>query len=253
MIHICNHCGAILEDDAKVCSFCGAILEVKNPEPEQPDQTPAEPSMDNTFTYAPLTKKQKKTLIIAGAALLGAILLALATYFLFLGSYHAVAKYESVLDGNYRQLETLAPKEYWEAHAKQNQLSVQEYLHKRMEATKKSAEMVAGNSEEMFGKNYSVSIEVVSTDPVCQEDLSAYKDALQKKYGIDPSRVHAAHHVILKVVQSGTELTYTTSCCVKAIQIDAQWYLMKSTYSAADEGNTVGFLTSGRITELSLY
>ena len=59
MIHICNHCGAILEDDAKVCSFCGAILEVKNAESEQTDQAPAEPSVD-TPTSTPLTKKQKK-------------------------------------------------------------------------------------------------------------------------------------------------------------------------------------------------
>lgn len=251
MIHICNHCGAILEDDAKVCSFCGAILEVKNAESEQTDQAPAELSVD-TPTSTPLTKKQKKTLIIAGAVLLGTILLALAVYFLFFGSHHAAAKYESVANGNYRQLETLAPKEYWEALAKKSQQSVPEYLNKRMESLKNDEEL-AGNYEEKFGKNYSVSIEVVSSDPVSQEDLSVYKDALQKKYGIDPSRVHAAHHVILKLVHSGAKLTRASSHCVKAIQIDAQWYLMQYTYSSADKGNMVVFLASGRVAELSVY
>ena len=56
MMRCCKHCGALLEDEAKVCDFCGAILEV--PAPVEPAPQPIETAVATDALPEPTPKKK---------------------------------------------------------------------------------------------------------------------------------------------------------------------------------------------------
>ena len=241
MMRCCKHCGALLEDDAKVCDFCGSAFEIPESAPQQQEQPAELPAEEST----PVPKKgiNKKKLFIAGGALLGVIVLVVAICFLCFGHYYAVHKYESVMNGNFRQLKTLAPAEYWEQKAKENDLSVREYIDKRIESLEKNFESNKESWQEKYGDHFYRSLEVVDSEEVTKEVLSGIKDALQETYNIKPSRVHSAHTLILKITFKGSEKSNTHATVVTAIQIDSQWYLIR--YGRVDTFYNVKFITSG--------
>ena len=127
MIQYCKNCGSLLDQDATVCTFCGTSYTPESPVVEPAEPTEATSPVEKT-SPTPLTARQKKTLIIAGITLLSAIILALTVYFLPFGTRHAVAKFQAVANGDLLQVESLAPAEYWDTQAAQQDCSRQEYL-----------------------------------------------------------------------------------------------------------------------------
>ena len=244
----CKHCGSLLEDDAQVCSYCSAILEVAGPEPD--------PQAQSGEAIAPAPKKMlnKKPFFITGGILLGIIILSVAVYFLFFGHYYALHKYESVMNGNFKQIKTLAPEEYWEKVAKSSKLSVNEYLKKRIEYLEKDEDPHAKYMREFYGDDYSVSVKIVDSEEISQKVLSEIKKSLKERYDIDPNRIKSGQKLFLKTVISGTKNTNTIPSAIAAIQIDAQWYLIRYTLPIIDiypsKGYTVFFLASGSVNDI---
>ena len=242
MTRYCKHCGSFLDEDAKVCDFCGTVLEIPQaeaPQPEQPVDTP---------TPAPKKWLTKKKLLIAGGVLLAIVLVAVAVYFLCFGHYYAVHKYESVMNGNFKQLKTLAPTEYWEYLAKKKGVSVNDYIDDGIESLQKRWDDTQSALEEIYGDNYHIILTVVDSEALDADIFSKLKDALKEDYNISPSRVGSARTLILKVHGEGSKLDYTNASVVYAIQIDAQWYLIR--YSMSNDVYKVSFIVSGSSSSL---
>ena len=237
MTYYCKHCGALLDEDAKVCDFCGSALEVSQaeaPHQVQPVDAPAP---------APKKWLTKKKLLIAGGILLGIVVIAVAVYFLFFGHYYAVQKYETVMNGNFKQLKTLAPEEYWVYLANNKGVSVSDYIDNRIESMEKNWADTQFNREEIYGDNYHISLTVVDSEVLDADLLLKLKDALKRDYNILPSRVVTARTLILKVHGEGSKLDYSGAAVVYAMQIDAHWYLFR--YSKSNDVYTVSFMVSG--------
>ena len=254
MMRCCKHCGALLEDDVQVCDFCGAVLEVPKAEPVAlpvvVEEAPAQ-EVTKEVSEAPSRKKlsKKSWLIIAGIAL--AVIAVIVTVNLLIFSPHiAVDKYEAVMNGEFKKIADLAPKEYWEKMAEQNQTSVDKYIKKRIETLEEDY-LQRTTQEGSFGKELSVEVEILDTYKVSATHFAGIKEALKSKYDIDPDRVNSAYKLHLKIIRKYTKDTIDHAGLVTAIQIDSQWYLIR--YSPHTDGYQVSFLASGSLGPLLTY
>ena len=251
MIHYCKHCGALLEDDAKVCSFCNAAVEIPVEEPEAPAPVVEVPPKKSFFTA--LDAKQKKTLIIASSVLLGTIILVVAIYFLFFGSHYAAVKFNAVINGSYWQLESLAPREYWDAQAKKGDMTRKEYIKDQIESLKEFQVSLDESYGKRFGDDYALTVSVLYSEPAEDDILPTVQNALAKQYSIDPSRVTAVHNMYLKGVISGSESSYTTVGSIMAVQLDGQWYFIRFNYGFNSTEPNIHFVATGIFSSLNLY
>jgi len=134
MMRCCKHCGALLEDDAKVCDFCGAVLEVPPAVIPAPQESPAVVPASQEVTAevakpAPKKKLSKKAIFIVSGILLAVIAIAVAVNMLFFNPHAPVATYEAVMNGDFDKVEDLAPREYWAYIAESRDKTVDAYLN----------------------------------------------------------------------------------------------------------------------------
>ena len=215
MMRCCKHCGALLEDEAKVCDFCGAVPEI--PKVEEPaSQVPAEAVTENIPAPAPKKKFYKRKWFIIGCIALALVLAAVAVIACMQISapMQAIAYYEEILNGDCTHLIELAPMEFWEPLTKEYD-SMDECLAnltRYIEAIYKSSER-------------SISAKVVDRELLSKEDLISITDILQERYDISPDRVTSAQQLIIKFVYQYPDDTITSASLLIAIQIDSEWYL----------------------------
>jgi hypothetical protein len=260
MIHYCKHCGTLLAEDAKVCSFCGKALETPRPEPkpaESPVDTPTEQPTKSPAKFHWQTLKEKftkKQLLIAGGIALGVIVLAVAVYLLFLNPHIALNKYADVHNGNYRNLESLAPKEFWEQVAQSTTTSVESYINKKEESLKKTYDTLKEQDSYLYGTLQSKTYHITDTQKISEIDLNGIKDSLQKRYDIAEHRIGTAYNLIVKVVYHGSERDDTRVAYVTSIQIDGKWYLIQympyaytNGFDTISDDYSVSLITTGSL------
>lgn len=240
MLRCCKYCGALLEAETKVCEFCGKALESPQPEPTPepepvvqeavPELTTEEPSP------APKKKLSKRTLWIAGAALIAVIALVLAIVLPPLACLTAVQTYEDIINGDYADLKDLAPQEYWELAVAGSSTTVDTYLRRFTDRLKDQAEQSREKLEQFYGKDHTVSIKIVEHEKVSTDDLNGIRDYLEENFGISPNRIKSAYNLILKLTRKGTEYSRSVIAYVAAVQIDSQWYLIEYSARATSDG-----------------
>ena len=241
MMRCCKHCGALLEDEAKVCEFCGAVLEM--PAPVEPAPQPVETAVATDAPSTPTPKKKipKKKWFIIGGIVTAVIALVLGAYLLFFNPHIAVDRYETVMNGEFDKLESLAPKEYWTYCAKNSGAqSVEAYIAQRKKVMEKTFLQSQSEDNGYYGKLKSITYKVLDTEKVPKSDIKGIKEALDEHYGIDPASVQDAYNMVIKVTYHGTTREYSTSAYVTAIRIGSNWYLMR--YSAYQNKYSVSFI-----------
>ena len=199
-------------------------------------------------------KFTKKQLLIAGGITLGVIVLAVAVYLLILNPHIALNKYADVHNGNYRNLESLAPKEFWEQVAQSNTTSVESYINKKEESLKKTYESLMEQDSIQYGTLQSQAYHITDTQKVSETDLNGIKKSLLKRYDIAEHRIGSAYNLIVKVVYHGSERDDIRAAYVTSIQIDGKWYLIRyiaytngfGTISDSDD-YSVSFITTGSL------
>ena len=245
MMRCCKHCGALLEDEAKVCDFCGAVLEVPQNVIPAPQEAPAVipvPQVATETAAQPAKKKKlsKKTLFIVCGVLLAVIVIAVAFNILIPNPHVAVNQYKPLLNGEFDKLEELAPKEYWEQVAKNQKVTVQQYLETRIAYLEERYEKQTAVTNSSLGNFVSVDLKVVDAEKVKEKDLAGIKKALEETYGIDADRVKNAHKLIVKMTRIYTEDSHSVPISVSAVQIDSKWYLIS--YSKGSDNYRVSFV-----------
>jgi RNA polymerase subunit RPABC4/transcription elongation factor Spt4 len=218
MMKCCEHCGALLEDDALACPHCGTAYETL-----KETAVAVQPQTEETVT--PLSKKKlnKKTILfITGGILITVVAVILVNNSILLSALStAVKHYEEIINGDAQQLSELAPMEYWETKAQQQGQSVDKYL------SRKSSEI-----ERTFGSSKtSYSLEIVYREAVSNDEQKSIKSTLEERFGITPHRVKSVQRLILKENYRYGEFTGTSGILIIAVQIDSQWYLINERYN----------------------
>ena len=218
MMKCCEHCGALLEDDALACPHCGTAYETL-----KETAVAVQPQTEETVT--PLSKKKlnKKTILfIAGGILITVVAVILVINSIQLSALStAVKHYEEIINGDAQQLSELAPMEFWETAAQQRGKTVDKYLSSSIA----NIERIFGNSK----ANYS--LEIVYREAVSNDELKDLKSTLEERYGIAPRRVKSVQRLILKENYQQGEFTGTSGMLVIAVQIDTKWYLIDERFA----------------------
>lgn len=227
MMHCCKHCGALLEDEAKVCNFCGTVLEAPQPVAPVPQEV-VEVVTEAVTEPTPKKKFAKKKWLIIGGIAAAVIAIAVGAYLLFFNPHIAVDKYFAVMNGDIEKLESLAPQEYWALRAESyDSASVEEYLSQRQDSLENYLLQLQTKDSGIFGKLKSISYKVLDTEKVTRDNLNGIKEALDTRYRIDPSTVHDAYHLVIKITYNGTENTYTYASYLTSVKIGSDWYLIR--------------------------
>lgn len=211
MMKCCNHCGALLEDDALACPHCGTAYESATAEPVIPLKVTEE-------SPKPATKKKlskKAFFFIAGGVLVAVVAIIIAINCIQLSApLPAVELYGAILNGNTGHLADLAPIEYWEQVA---------YNTTADEFIERKAQELAYT----FGNRpYHKSHDLVDNETVSKDELNSIRNWLQESYQISSDRVKSAQQLILKVVDRDSDIIYTSTNAMIAVQIDSKWYLL---------------------------
>lgn len=253
MMRCCKHCGALLEDDAQVCNFCGAVLETPNAEPTAEPVVVDEPptqEVTEAISEAPTKKKlsKKAKFFLAGGIALIVIAVIVAVNLLVFNPHIAVDKYETVLNGDFDKMESLAPKEYWDYIAEQSHMSTEKYIED-LAKNRKENYLEQMSQDTIIGKLLSRELRVLDTEKVNANELAGIRTALEEEYGISSHRIHSAYSLILKVTTKGSKESSSYSSRITAIRIDTEWYLVRSV--RRDESTwRVTFLATGHEIEL---
>ena len=255
MMRCCKYCGALLEDDAQICDFCGAALEVPQLEPA-PEYVPAAetppPEVTEELTEAAPKKKhfKKARLFMIGGIVLAVIAVIVAVNLLFFNPHIAVNKYVAVMNGEFENLEDLAPREYWELQAKNKETTVDQFISDRIESLEANYSQNT-TEDSTLGKELSTEVKVLYTYHVSEMHFAGIKEAIESKYGIDSSRVKSAYKLHLKITRKFTKDSIDYAGLTTAVQIDSQWYLIR--YSTDPDRYYVNFLANASIGSLVSY
>ena len=176
---------------------------------------------------APAKKKpSKKALIIGGV--IAAVAVVAIILFVVLGSGSAMTaeaafdNYIALYNGDTDKLEGMAPEEYWQYGAKEEEMSVKALLAEmKQDIRERDQEM-----KEEYG-NYKITGQVLAEDDMDKDTLNKIKEALSE-YGIKPSSIKEGKDLTVKMTlktSEGTEEAPTQT--LSAIKIDSSWYLIR--------------------------
>ena len=253
MIRCCKHCGALLEDEAQVCDFCGTVLEAPKDIEPAPQGVVAPQEVSEEITEAPVKKKlsKKSIFFLVGGIALVIIAAIVAVNLLVPNPHLAVDKYETVLNGEFYKLESLAPQEYWDYMAESSNTSVDQYIENL--AKKREENYLKQMSQDtVLGKLLAKELHVLDTEKVRTAEMTGIRNNLEEEYNISADRVQAAYKLILKVTQKATKGSSSFTGMVTAVQIDSEWYLVRSVQRGEDSWSVL-FLTNAHEMELASY
>lgn len=233
MSKFCNNCGSIMEDDAVFCTNCGAREEAAPAaEPvaaeapvfeESPAAAPAK--KDFKALFASLKERPDfKTLVIASAALVVAIVLAIV-FLCSGGSYKtAVKNYQAVMNGNVGKITSLAPSGYWKYLEEEEDLTKADVKENFKEYYEEFEEML----EDQYGKNAKITIKITDADDLSKKKLEALAENIEDNYDIDEKKVTAGYELECEMTIKGEEDDDETEQTLYAVKIGGSWYLVSS-------------------------
>ena len=231
MLNCCKHCGALLEDEVNVCPFCGKTLEAPRAEPapqEQPAEVPVAVAEEVTETAPqhPLKKLTPKHLLIGGGIALAVIIAIVAVSLIFFSPNAAVSTLEAIVNGNFERYEALAPAEYWEARAKTNNQTVEEFLDYQIRFLEQETEQFKDAQPDIRGEPVSKTFHLVDSAPVSKQDLEGVRSAIEEEWGISADRVKDVRFITVRYEKKWTNYSKNATFSCYTVQIDSQWYLI---------------------------
>lgn len=222
MSKFCKSCGSEMPDNIAFCGVCGTALNA----PEEPT---AQPFANGDYN-APVggAQKNKKPLIL-GAAIGGAVIVAVLLVLFLIGSgpESALDKMVDYTTGDVDVLEDLAPKAYWDYVEMCEGESVEELI-----------EEARSDMEEYGGMYESVEYDVLDEKDISDLKIRKINEYLVEKYGFEADAVEDACELtysIFAVEENDTDSETNTDIIVK---IDGEWYIARATF---DDGELEWF------------
>ena len=238
----CAICGTELDETAAVCPKCGTrnFAETVAPQsiPAEPAETVVADVPEVPVTPPAPRKKIRKSLpwILGGAA---AVILAVVMILTSawgntpepapdtiptdppIVPTSVLYKYLALMNGNVDQLESIAPKQYWEYRAQAEKMTVAEVLAQ----DKDILATVLKQKRQEYG-NYQATAEILSESPLSEQTMAKIIQELSR-YGIAESSVSAARSMRIKgsLITENNTAAELNSQLLHAIQIDGIWYL----------------------------
>ena len=209
----CQKCGQQIDQNLISCPYCGA-------------KNVANPYYKQTSFPGNILEKFKKLntrgiAIIGGGALGVIVLIILLVCLLSGGKDGAVeSQYEAMYEGSKGAVEDLAPSETWDEME-------DEYSVEFKEVYEEFEDMAEENQEELedeFGKNASLSYEIVYENEVKKSTFNEMKDWLKEYAGIDKGDVKDAVTVGVVVTAKGAKGTESHCSEITLVKIGGTWY-----------------------------
>ena len=228
MSKFCQNCGAELADADMFCQSCGTKQEATEAAApaENNANDKAQQVVDNVSAaatdYVEKAKKDPKLLILPAA-----ILVAVIALFAIIGSsskaYLKPVNYMmEMTQGNFKNLEKCAPKEYWEYMEEEGDMS-NEDLKEEIEENE-VGDNIKEQLEETYGKNVRMKYKVTDKDKLSDKKLSNIKDGLKENYDIAKKSVKKAYKLELEITTKGSEDEDEDEAEIIVVKIGNKWY-----------------------------
>lgn len=210
MSKFCNNCGSMMEDDAVFCTNCGA--QAAPASEESYTETSAEVPADN--------KKTLIALIIAGVALIAAIILLITAF--SSSPKKAMATLEKAMNGNAGAVSSLAPNAYWKYLKDEEDITKADVKDEFKDSYEDQKEFL----EEEYGKNAKYRLKITDKDKLSKKKLEALAESIDENYEIDEKKVKAAYELEVEVSIKGREDDDDYETTMYAVKIGGKWYIV---------------------------
>ena len=224
MSKFCEECGSPMEDNASFCENCGTAV----------PQEAAAPA-GNVFTkFVDRLKSDKKFAIIVGGVA-AALVLVIVLICVFSGGGSGYTKaldnyIDVMIKGNVKNLENLAPPQYWEYMEDENDMDMDDM----MDSLEERLDDLKEYMEDEFGKNIKVTYEIRDEKELSEKKLEGIAEALEDTYDIDAKDVTAAYDLELKMTIKGSEDDDSDKTEMSVVKIDGKWYVFNWHKSGSD-------------------
>ena len=145
----------------------------------------------------------------------------LCEYALKHGVTKAARRYHTNRQFVYRQLEKLAPAEYWEYLEDESDVSMKD-VEEQMEELNKT--LIRGLEDE-YGDNIKVSYKILEKDDASSSDLDEMKDYIKSNYDIPKKSVTDAVELEVELTVRGDDDEETTESTFYAVKVGGDWYI----------------------------
>ncbi len=143
----------------------------------------------------------------------------------------AINRYIDVnYNGKYKQVEKLAPKEYWEWYEDQYDKDIDDVIDDREDSWEDTEDYLSDE----YGDNFKVKFTEDKSKKLSDRKLEGIAEALEDKYDIDADKVTAGYEVEGELVIKGSEDDDDDDAEYTVIKYSGKWYLV-SWYKDGDD------------------
>lgn len=226
MSKFCPNCGKALDDAVQFCDGCGAQQAV----PQQPakksfdiNKTVNEVKMvgngiinrckvDKPFMY--------KTLgVVAAVVVVLIVIIALLAGGGYKGAINTYIDY--ALEGKYKKLEKLAPKDYWNYLEDEiDDFDMDDLLDEAEDFSEATVEYF----EDEYGDNYKVSYKIEDKKKLSDKKLEGIAEAMADAYDLDEDKFTDGYELELEVTVKGSEDDDDDEMDLTVIKYKGKWY-----------------------------
>ncbi len=208
MNKICPTCGTTLNPDTDFCNNCGNGI------------------IDNTSRRN--TGKFRHRLMFFTSLLLGFAIIFAFSLNIFGNTYKKPIKItQQMANGDFGNLEKIAPNEYWTSSAEKANKNVDDFLsHTESSLLNHYNQETAKKLSEKYGENFTVKVKNINRYGVLEEDgLDLLKENLNNNYKIKEKSVKSAILVKYTFKASGSKATGSYTKKAVMVKIGNKWYL----------------------------
>lgn len=225
MAKFCANCGNQVMDNAVVCPHCNTRLAA--PAPQAPQGATGFDANTIKAKFNDLTKGIDPKIIKFGGIGIAAVVVLIIVISIIASSGGYKSAVENYVDFylrcEYKNLEKLAPKDYWDYVEEEYDFNVKD----KDEVADKYEDMFEERIEEIedeFGSNYKIKYKILDDRKLSDKKLKAMKETLKDNYDIAKKDVTKAYKVELEVSIKGSEDEDEDEMDLWVVKIDGKWY-----------------------------
>ncbi len=224
MAKFCANCGTALEEKEVFCPICGTK---RAPDGAANPQTPP-----SAVHVAETQKSSKLPFILGMIAVVAVALSVVLVLFKGIGYNKALNTFFDVINGDFSNIEDMAPPEVWEYVEDKNDDFDMDEMDGYIEEAEEKYEDLLENLEDKYGEGIEISYEVTGEEEISRKDLKKIANKLEDKYDIDKDDVTKGYALEIEVAIEGDDDSDDSDFEVAAIKIDGSWYLIRSSGSS---------------------
>ncbi len=244
MSKFCANCGAQMDDESMFCSECGTRVEQEVEAQAQTEdyEAPAENYEAPVENYeAPVDEYEAPAEVKSGdfmkkikenKFLVGFVGFVAVVVLIIVLACTGGGGYKSAIDtsiavtykGKAKQIEKLAPKEYWEWYEDQYDADLDDVIDNFEDSWEDRDEAL----EDDYGKNYKVSYKVEKSKKLSDKKLKAIATHLKDKYDISKKDVKEAMDIDIELTIKGSEDDDSTDISFYLVKVRGDWYIIDS-------------------------